>query len=247
MSTEKTDAIVIRLADFSESSRVVTFFTRDFGKVAVLAKGAKRLKGAFEAALDLLTACRIVFIRKTNASLGILTEAQLVQRFRPDRSQLAALYAGYYVAELLDSLTQEFDAHPQLFDDSFLTIEELTGEQPASLTIARFELTILREIGELPELSRCIVCDNEITESESVSYWAAQSGVLCHRCRRDEYSRFRLHGSTLSFLRELSNPSAPGKSLQPTRQQLAEIRHVLSPAISHILGRQPRTLKYLQL
>jgi len=54
MSTEKTEAIIIRQVDFSETSRVVTFYTREFGKVPLLAKGAKRLKGPFESGLDLL-------------------------------------------------------------------------------------------------------------------------------------------------------------------------------------------------
>lgn len=64
MSQEKTHALVIRLVDWSESSRVVTLFTRDFGKIGVIAKGAKRLRSAFEAGLDLLSECRIVFLRK---------------------------------------------------------------------------------------------------------------------------------------------------------------------------------------
>ena len=88
MSTEKTDAVVIRQADFSESSRVVTFFTREWGKVSMVAKGARRLKGPFEAALDLLTVSRIVFIRKLSTSLDILTEAQLITRFRPNGRDL---------------------------------------------------------------------------------------------------------------------------------------------------------------
>src|SRR5262249_7140061 len=83
MSSEKSAAIVIRQVDFSESSRVVTMFTREFGKVAVLAKGAKRLKGPFEAALDLLAVCDVVFIRKSTSGLDILTEARLQTRFRP--------------------------------------------------------------------------------------------------------------------------------------------------------------------
>ena len=70
MSLEKADALVIRQVDFSESSRVVTFFSREFGKFAALAKGAKRLKGPFDAALDLLSACRVVFIRKSSGTLG---------------------------------------------------------------------------------------------------------------------------------------------------------------------------------
>jgi len=82
MSTEKTEAIIIRQVDFSETSRVVTFYTREFGKVPLLAKGAKRLKGPFESGLDLLSICDIVFIRKSSGTLGILTESRLKNGFR---------------------------------------------------------------------------------------------------------------------------------------------------------------------
>jgi DNA repair protein RecO (recombination protein O) len=150
MSTEKTAALVIRLADFSETSRVVTLFTRDFGKVAAIAKGAKRLKGPFEAALDLLAACQIVFIRKSTSGLDILTEAQLTQRFRPSGRDLVRLYGGYYVAELLDALTEEHDPHPELFDEAVAALELLSGDGDAVLAITRFEVAVLREIGQLP-------------------------------------------------------------------------------------------------
>ncbi|NLE37473.1 MAG: DNA repair protein RecO, partial [Pirellulaceae bacterium] len=95
MSTEKATAIVLRTVDFSETSLVVTFFTREFGKVGALAKGARRIKGPFESALDLLALCRIVFLRKSSESLDLVTEAKLVRRFRPAGKDLAGLYGGY--------------------------------------------------------------------------------------------------------------------------------------------------------
>ena len=112
MSSEKSDAIVIRQVDFSETSKVVTLFTRDMGKISAMAKGARRLKGPFDAALDLLAVCRIVFLRKSASSLDLLTEAQLIKRFRPNDRDLTRHYGGYYVAELLDSLTEAGDPHP---------------------------------------------------------------------------------------------------------------------------------------
>src|SRR6476661_2802801 len=125
---EKSTAIVIRQADFSESSRVVTLFTRGFGKVAALAKGAKRLKGPFEAALDLLATCEIVFIRKSSSGLDILTEAQLQRRFKPRPGNLGNLYGGYYIAELLDALNEEYDPHPLLFDEAVEALDRLSGD-----------------------------------------------------------------------------------------------------------------------
>src|SRR5205809_6004985 len=99
MSLETADALVVRLHDFSESSRVVTLWTRELGKVRALAKGAKRLKSSFESALDLLTVCDIVLLRKTSGALDLLKEARASERFPRLRRDLAALYAGYYVAE----------------------------------------------------------------------------------------------------------------------------------------------------
>src|SRR5207253_10760688 len=101
MSSEKATALVLRVVEFSETSSVVTLFTREFGKISGLAKGARRPKGPFESALDLLALCRIVFLRKSPGTLDLLTEAKLLKRFRPRAGELFNLYAGYYVAELL--------------------------------------------------------------------------------------------------------------------------------------------------
>ena len=109
MPLEKTQAIVLRVIEFSESSCVVTLFTRDFGKVGALAKGARRPKSAFDSALDLLSVCRIVFLPKSSEALDLLTEARLERRFRLAGRSLPCLYAGYYVAELLNELTHEHE------------------------------------------------------------------------------------------------------------------------------------------
>ena len=113
MASEKTRAIVLRVIEFSESSCVVTLFTEDFGKIGALAKGAKRPKSPFEGALDLLALVRIVFLRKSSDALDLLTEGKLERRFRSAQRDLARLYAGYYVAELLAELTDAGDPHPR--------------------------------------------------------------------------------------------------------------------------------------
>src|ERR1700740_804815 len=118
MAAEKAQALVLRTTDWSETSRIAALWAREFGKVRALAKGGRRLKSNFENALDLLTVCRIVFLRKSSGSLDLLTEAQVVQRFPRLRTDLAALYAAYYVAELLADWTQEYDPHPSLFDEA---------------------------------------------------------------------------------------------------------------------------------
>src|SRR6266496_6541604 len=108
MPAEKALALVLRTTDWSETSRIATLWTREFGKVRVLAKGGRRLRSNFESALDLLTLCRIVLLRKSSGGLDLLTEAQVVRRFKRLGNDLPALYAGYYVAELLSDWTEEY-------------------------------------------------------------------------------------------------------------------------------------------
>src|SRR5947207_1376959 len=127
VTAEKAKALVLRTADWSDTSRIATLWTREFGKVRVLAKGGRRLKSNFESALDLLTVCSIVLLRKSSGSLDLLTEARVVQRFDRLRSDLPALYAAYYVAELLADWTEEYDPHPVLFDEARATLADLGG------------------------------------------------------------------------------------------------------------------------
>src|SRR5260221_7459387 len=132
---EKATALVVRGTDWSETSRITTLFTREFGKVRALAKGGRRLKSNFDIAFDLLNVCNIVFLRKAHAGLDLLTEAQVAERFPALRQDLHALYAGYYIAELLADGTQDYDPHPELFDAALETLRGLGnvasgGRQP---------------------------------------------------------------------------------------------------------------------
>lgn len=247
MATEKTEALVIRQSDFSESSRVVTFFTRDCGKISALAKGARRLKGPFEAALDLLSVCRVVFIRKSSSSLDILTEAQLISRFKPRSRELVNLYGGYYVAELLLSLTEEYDPHAVLYDEAVTTLRRLSGSGGPQAALFRFELIVLREIGQLPALDVCASCGKPIDTREMYVFWVSQGGLLCSQCRSDEFQSGRIQAGTIAVVKKLVAESDELLDrLVISQQQQREMRRFLTSAISHVLGHRPRTLRYLE-
>src|SRR4051795_2747831 len=139
MAAEQALALVVRGTDWCETSRITTLFTREFGKVRALAKGGRRLKSNFDCAFDLLSVCRIVFLRKAHGGLDLLTEARLEEQFRVLRENLIALYAGYYVAELLADGTQDYDPHPALFDAALETLRGLGGPKTPPQPLPRGE------------------------------------------------------------------------------------------------------------
>lgn len=247
MSTEKAQALIIRQADFSESSRVITLFSREFGKFGVLAKGAKRLKGPFDAALDLLSKCRVVFIAKSSGALGILTQAHLEQKFEPLPKSLNSLYGGYYVAELLNGLTEDRDPDERIFDAAVTTLKLLSDPESDCLTtIVSFEIQFLHLIGLFPDLTQCCVCNEPVKSSERFVHWVRQGGLLCQGCRKQEYESRSVSAGTIAVLRRLADKnSVLSNRLKINDNQCQECHALAVSVISSTLGRKPDMLRYL--
>jgi len=248
MPAEKATAIVLRTVEFSETSLVVVLFTREFGKVRGLAKGARRLKGPFESALDLLAQCRIVFLRKSSEALDLLTEAKLQRRFRPFRRDLSSLYAGYYVAELLSELTDQYDPHPELFDLAEETLAALSAGEPVFLYTARFELGMLHHLGHLPSLAACAECGEPVATSGRVAFGQADGGVLCGGCREGKKQVASVSVGVLRMMQQLAEPEGRAwRRLEIDPTSRGELRGVLNHYLYHLLGRKPRMHQHLGL
>ena len=188
MSIEKTDAIVLKTVDFMESSLVLTVYTRDLGKVRGLAKGARRLKNPFETSLDLLASIKLTFIKKNSDALDLFTEAKLARRFRPNRRNLRGLYAGYYVAELLDSMTEDYDPDSELWRLTDLTLASLAKRGRVGSRIFAFEAFLLDAFGEFPSVRNCVECGQELpldrVDNLERKIWFEndRGGVVCRDC-----------------------------------------------------------------
>lgn len=241
MSIEKAHGIVVRGTDWSETSRITTLFTREFGKVRALAKGGRRIRSNFEVAFDLLNVSDIAFIRKHSGGLDLLTEARVRERFPHLREDLHALYVGYYVAELLADGTQDYDPHPVLFDEALNTLRALAGPSDRPGRVSAFELVWLSELGYSPRIETCAGCAADVARPEvRRNYSPTAGGVLCPDCSGRARDDQPLSPSAWSALRELAKgvPELPAAVRR-------EVRQLLGLTVSAVLGRRPRMLAYL--
>lgn len=246
MPSEKSLAIVVRVIEFSETSCIVTLFTRDFGKIGALAKGARRPKSPFESALDLLAICRVVFLRKSSDALDLLTEAKLERRFRAAARDLTRLYAGYYVAELLRELTDTGDPHPELFDAAVAALVELDGQGDVPAVVLRFELTLLHWLGHLPSWDRCAGCGLAAPDTPRVAFGPAAGGVLCGKCRAGQRQVVSVSAGVIRTLRKFSDLESDGwRRLTLDRQQRGELRGLMNHYLNGLLGKRPLLQSYL--
>lgn len=247
---EKADALVLRVVPFSETSAIVMLFTREFGRMSGMAKGARRPKGPFEAALDLLARCRIVFLRKSSDALDLLTEAKLERRFRPADRDLSSLYAGYYVAELLRELTDDDDPHPELFDAACQTLAALSqGGAAVTRETLHFELSALRVLGHLPSLNDCVECGQAVAAAPQarVAFGLLAGGVLCTQCRSGKRQVVSVRGSTLKTMQLFATEGTAWQTIEPDRGTLGELRGLVNQYLSNLLGHRPRMHRYLSV
>ncbi len=259
MEPEKSTAIVLRVVDFSESSCVVTLFTRSMGKITALAKGARRPKGPFESAIDLLAICRIVFLHKMNDSMDLLTEAKLDRRFRSSSRDLQRLYCGYYIIELLRTLTDEADPYPEVFDSAVDAIEKIDGEGQPAQTVIEFESGLLQSLGHTPMLTRCVTCGISKTRIDRVHFGLMDGGLLCNDCCRGKSAIKILGSDCLQLLHELfdvtlenGDSETEGTSSVKNdiplveRKGYREARQLMNQYLNHLVGHQIRLQKYIE-
>ena len=207
MTAEKTDAIVLRAVGWSETSLIVTLLTRDFGKVSALAKRARRPKSPFEAALDLLCRCRIVFLPKSGDVLDLLTEAKLMRQFRNRTQRLKNLYAAYYVAELLRELIDHGQPQADVYHLADETLLKLEQDAQVDGVLLQFEMSLLKLLGHQPSMTRCVGCDTPLLDEGPVHFGLLVSGVLCDRCVAGQRQVIRMRGESRKIFTLLSEES----------------------------------------
>ena len=122
----KDSAICIRAVDYSETSQIVTFFARATGKFTAIAKGSKRPKSAFDGPIEVFSLGQIVFSDSNREKLATLTEFQQRLSLAGLSKNLFALNCASFAIELLNSLTDDYDPHPQLFDSLLQFLQNIS-------------------------------------------------------------------------------------------------------------------------
>ena len=152
MRSYKAEGIILKRSNFGEADRILTIFTRNHGKVKVIAKGVRRITSRRSPNIELFNLVTL-YIHKGRA-LDILTEAQVENTFSDFRKNLKLVGLSYYICELIDSLCAENQAHPKVYELLFSALTYLNNISHLSddglRIIERFEKALLAELGFLP-------------------------------------------------------------------------------------------------
>jgi len=151
----RTEAVVLRGLDYGETSRIVTLFTRDQGKVSVMAKGARRTKSPFGSTLQPMAYTQVVYYYKPTRTLQMLTESSHVTAFHRLHRSLDKITIGLRIVELVDALMEEEDPQPAMFELLLQALDALDQAEARVDNLWPFvQLRIARILGVAPAIDR---------------------------------------------------------------------------------------------
>ncbi len=211
--------------DWSETSLIVEVFTRHHGRIALVAKGAKRPSSSFRPVLLPMQPLRLAF--GGDAEIRTLKSAEWQGGHTMPRGD--ALLSGYYLNELLLALLARDDPHPALFDVYSDVVQVIASEHGEALQAAlrTYELLLLREIGLLPQLD--VQTMTLAPLQPSTRYTLVPEGGLRHASDAD---RAALDGSQWAYLQAALDVGAP---FAATLRACAAVASELKPQLRALL------------
>ena len=144
-------AFVLHSYPYKETSLIVDVFTRDYGRIALVAKGAKRPLSKLRGVLQTFQPLALTWSGKSE--IRTLIAAEWVGGLLP--LEKSALLCGFYLNELLVKLVARDDPHPALFDHYVTTLNQLAHQEPAPIVLRQFERALLKETGVAGDFTRC--------------------------------------------------------------------------------------------
>ena len=151
MNVENSSGLILRTRPLTETSLIIHWLTPELGRIATVAKGARRPKSPFAGKLDLFYAADFSFSRSRRSDLHNLREVKLHATHGAIREDIVKLQQAAYAANFIEQATETETPLPEIFGLARDFFQSLCGQKPSAQNIFAFELRLLRELGLEPD------------------------------------------------------------------------------------------------
>jgi DNA repair protein RecO (recombination protein O) len=199
--TERAHGLILRTRQFTETSLIVNWLTPELGRISTIAKGARRPKSPFRGKLDLFYLADFSFDRSRRSELHTLREVSLLETHATLRHELGYLQQASYCAALIEQTTEKETPLPTIFELLRSFLHALPQRPPQPRNIFAFELKLLHELGQYPDLDKSHLAAgtkklvNELVEAN----WKKISELKATAAQATELRQF-LHGFLIFHL-----------------------------------------------
>lgn len=241
----RAESIVLKHHDWGEADRILTVFTREHGKLRVIAKGVRKIRSRRAGHLEPFTHVAIQLAKSKD--MPIVTQADTLESFSVLREDLDAIGSASYVVELLDKFTYQEGENVSIFSLLKRTLERLAAARvPTALVLRYFEMRLLDLSGFRPELFVCVVCGEKIV-AENQYFSAGQGGVVCPRSASGMSGLVPISVDALRFLRHFQRSSfSEATRARPSQEADRDMEVVMQHYITYVLERGLNTPKFIK-
>lgn len=190
---------------YGDTSKIVTFYSRRFGKLKGIAKGARRSGNKFGSSLEPLSYVALVLYKKEHRDLHLISQCDSIDSFPTIHDSLEKISVGLLILELIDRLAHDEEENPALFSVLVESLRELDRSRKNFQSFGRsFQIRCASLLGYAPSLDSCAECRKSLTEHEqhsSVGFHLVNGAILCAECYK------KIAGTLVVGYRTLSAPA----------------------------------------
>ncbi len=207
MSIHRTHGIVLRTRKFRESSKIIVFFTRRYGKISAIAKGSLKPKSKFGSSLELFTRSSLIFYRKENRDLHTLSHSEILNANKNIGNDVVKLAYASAATEMVERLVPNEEQNETLYEllDAILNQIGVAERNQLELILASYTLKMLHAVGYGPELAACVRCGKDL--GDEVWFGLHSGGALCPACHKEDLHAMEMSRATLELMRKFESIS----------------------------------------
>ncbi len=240
----KTEGIVLKSFDFRETSRIATFFTRDFGKVKGVLKGIRKDPRKFSSSVDRFSLNEIIYYQYRNSDIHLISHCHMKDYFSGLRQDLKRMTAASYASELIDAVMPVEQQNLEIYQLMGDFLSSLQTVDDISRLVHTFQIKILLLSGFRPHLEACVRCEQKILSNTRFSL--RLGGLLCESCKDPGGETVAItKGAIASIIYIQNNGWAQGMRLTMDAPIKKELKYVLNHFLVFHLDRHLRATRFL--
>lgn len=184
----KTEAIVLKSMRYRDTSKIVTLYSRRFGKIKGIAKGARDVKNKFGAALEPMTVASVVLYKKEHRDIQLISQCDIVHRFKRINTDMDRMAVALSVLEIVYQVTHDEEENQPLYSLIVHTLEAIDRvEKNVENLFYAFEIRLASLFGYAISFDKCLKCRNSIRfglSTGSFLFDIGKGGLWCPECVR---------------------------------------------------------------
>jgi DNA repair protein RecO (recombination protein O) len=244
MSIHKTEVLVLKKWDFRETSIIVSFLSRDFGKMSGLLKGIRKEPEKFASTLEPFSHNEIVFYKKINSALHLVSQCDIKDNFSLIRQDISRIGVASLMMELIDEVMPLEDVNAEVFDLAATCLKELETNYNPEKIMTIFKIKMLAFSGFKPHFDSCVSCGELIRSHSKFSFMLG--GLLCAKCyAKDLAARSIFRGTVASILHIEKSDFRSNLNLGMNPQIKKELNIILNAFLTFHLEKELKSQKVI--